>query len=132
MAGIDYTNNIMNSGLQGSRVQVASNQWGTLWWGLTLKTPLTDGWNGVAHLEIGFGTNDGQSNNNSSLFNRRSNVGVSNEQYGELTVGRQLMQLSVSKSSDRNHSSNSIFLGFIAANCSSSDRAAVHRNWVAT
>lgn len=90
VAGLDYTSNIMNSGLQGSRVQVASNQWGTSWWGMTLKTPLTDGWSGVAHLESGFGTNDGQSNNNGTLFNRRSNVGVSNEQFGELTVGNHM------------------------------------------
>jgi predicted porin len=90
VAGIDYTSNIMSSGMQGTRVQVASNQWGTSYWGMTLKTPLTDGWSGVAHLESGFGSNNGQSNNNGTLFNRRSNVGLYNEKFGELTVGNHM------------------------------------------
>ncbi len=90
VAGIDYTSNIMNSGMQGSRVQIASNQWGTSYWGVTVKTPLTDGWQGVAHLESGFGSNNGQSNDNGTLFNRRSNVGVSHEKFGELSVGNHM------------------------------------------
>ena len=90
VAGVDYTRDIMNSGLQGNRFQVASNQWGTSYWGMTLSVPLQDGWSGVAHLESGFGSNTGRTDDNGTLFNRRSNVGLRNDRFGELTAGNHM------------------------------------------
>lgn len=90
VAGVDYTSDIISSGMRGSRFQAASNQWGTSYWGATLRVPLSDGWSGVAHLESGFGSNDGRTDDNGTLFNRRSNVGVANQRFGELTVGNHM------------------------------------------
>lgn len=90
VAGVDYTRDVMSTGMQGSRFQVASNQWGTSYWGVTLRAPLQDGWAGVAHLESGFGSNTGRTDDNGTLFNRRSNVGIASEKFGELTVGNHM------------------------------------------
>jgi len=90
VAGVDYTSDLMNSGLQGSRFQTASNQWGISYWGASVRVPLTDGWSGVANLESGFGTNNGRTDDDGTLFNRRANVGISNERFGALTVGNHL------------------------------------------
>lgn len=90
VAGLDYTTDIMNSGMQGNRFQVASNQFGTSYWGASLAIPLSDGWRGVANLESGFGSSNGQTNNNGTLFNRQSNVGLYHERYGKLTLGNHM------------------------------------------
>ena len=90
VAGLDYTKDIVASGVQGDRFQIASNQWGTSFWGVTAAIPLTDGWKGIANLESGFGTNTGQTNNNGTLFNRDSNVGVTHEKFGTLTIGNHM------------------------------------------
>lgn len=90
VAGVDYTSDIMNSGMQGSRFQTASNQWGISFWGASLAVPLSDGWSGIANLESGFGSSNGRTDDDGTLFNRRSNVGISHERYGALTVGNHL------------------------------------------
>ena len=90
VAGIDYTTDVMKSGMQGNRFQVASNQFGTSYWGAFLEIPLSDGWKGVARLESGFGSNNGQTNDNGTLFNRYSSVGLSNERFGTLTAGNHM------------------------------------------
>lgn len=90
VAGVDYTSNIMSTGMQGDRIQVASNQWGTSFWGVAVRVPLTDGWSGVAHLESGFGSDTGRADDDGTLFNRRSNVGISHPRFGTLTAGNHM------------------------------------------
>ena len=89
VAGVDYTTNLLESGVAGSRFQVASNQWGTSNWGMRVRMPLKDGWSGVANLESGFGANNGVNNTSGDLFDRAANVGIDGP-YGQLTVGNHM------------------------------------------
>lgn len=90
VAGVDYTNNLINAGIQGDRWQTASNQWGTSYAGARLKANLSDGWQGVVNLESGFGTDNGTMNVQNTLFDRAANAGLTHATFGSLTAGTHL------------------------------------------
>ncbi|MCG9714732.1 porin [Shewanella insulae] len=90
VAGVSYTNNLVDAGLQGSRWEAAANQWGTSYIGLSFGANLTEGWKGVVNLESGFGTNNGAMNVPDTFFDRAANAGLSHENYGTLTIGTHL------------------------------------------
>lgn len=91
VGGISYANNGYEAGESGSLTEVASNQWGTSFIGAGMTVELTDSMRGVANLETGFGTKDGQTNIEDRLFDRRANVGVQHDDYGQITFGTHLM-----------------------------------------
>ncbi|MDD2343013.1 MAG: porin [Tolumonas sp.] len=90
VSGVDYTNNLMEGGIQGDRWQVAANQWGTSYFGSQFKVNLTDGWQGLVNLESGFGTNNGTMNVPNTLFDRAANAGLTHATFGTLTAGTHL------------------------------------------
>ncbi|WP_418789314.1 porin [Paraburkholderia pallida] len=83
--GIDYTSNVlghsqwkMSSGdAQGSR------------WGLKGSEDLGGGYKAVFQLENGFDVNSGRLMQGGRMFGRQAWVGVSNDSYGTLSLGRQ-------------------------------------------
>lgn len=91
VGGISYVNNGFKAGETGSKLEVASNQWGTSCVGASFLAPMGGGLYGVANLETGFGTLNGQTNEENVLFNRKANVGVRHDIYGQVTFGTHLM-----------------------------------------
>ncbi|HEX3381869.1 MAG TPA: porin [Paraburkholderia sp.] len=83
--GIDYTNNVGGSAVwemasgyaQGSR------------WGLKGSEDLGGGTKAVFQLENGFDVSSGRLGQGGRMFGRQAFVGVSNDSYGTLTLGRQ-------------------------------------------
>ncbi|WP_175813478.1 porin [Burkholderia contaminans] len=83
--GLNYTNNVgtghvyeMASGYaQGSR------------WGLKGSEDLGGGMKAIFQLENGFDVNSGRLNQGGRMFGRQAYVGLSQTQYGTLTLGRQ-------------------------------------------
>ena len=91
VAGLNYTTNLMDGGVDGDRWQAAANQWGTSYAGIKIRTELTNNWSAIANLESGFGTDDGSVNTEDTLFDRAANVGVVHPMYGSLTGGTHLV-----------------------------------------
>ena len=58
-------------------------------WGLKGSEDLGGGWSAVFHLENGFEAFNGTLHVPGTLFSRQAYVGLSNEQWGALTFGRQ-------------------------------------------
>ncbi|CAB3683199.1 porin [Trinickia soli] len=89
-AGIEYMTGIPNAagGGSSSRFRAESGDWGTSLWGLKGVEDLGGGNQAVFKLENGFNLMNGQLQ--SSLFNRWATVGLSNANYGTLTMGRML------------------------------------------
>jgi predicted porin len=83
--GIDYTNNVGGSAVwemasgyaQGSR------------WGLKGSEDLGGGTKAVFQLENGFDVSSGRLGQGGRMFGRQAFVGLSNDSYGTLTLGRQ-------------------------------------------
>lgn len=83
--GIDYTNNVkgntvweLQSGyLQGSR------------WGLKGSEDLGGGTKAVFQLENGFDVNSGKLGQGGLMFGRQAYVGIADDRYGTVTLGRQ-------------------------------------------
>ncbi len=91
VAGVEAVDNYYQSGLSSSKVETSANNWGTSYLGSSASIPFAAGWVGQANLEMGFDTEDGSSNDESSLFNRQANVGVRSEQFGTLSAGTHLV-----------------------------------------
>ncbi len=91
VGGISYINHGYDAGETGSLTEVASNQWGTSYFGAKLSVKLDDHFTGIANVESGFGTLNGETNVEDTLFNRQANVGIAHDQYGQLTFGTHLM-----------------------------------------
>lgn len=91
VAGVEAIDHYYQSGLSSSKVETSSNDWGTSYVGIAASIPFADGWKGVAHLESGFGTKDGATNDTDSLFNRKANVGIESDLFGTLTAGTHLV-----------------------------------------
>jgi general bacterial porin, GBP family len=84
-AGITYTSN------QGghSNVQETSGAVNGSRWGLRGAEDLGNGLKAIFTLESGFNITNGNSGQNGREFGRQAFVGVSSDQYGALTLGRQ-------------------------------------------
>jgi predicted porin len=95
-AGIEYMNNAPTGGANGvttgghSRFRAESGDWGTSLWGLKGVEDLGGGNKAVFQLEGSFNTMNGQGPGNNGLFNRWATVGVANDQFGTLLLGREL------------------------------------------
>lgn len=90
VGGISYANHGYKAGETGSIFEVASNQWGTSYIGLGVAMPLAEGFSGIANLESGFGTINGETNVDNVFFNRQANVGVNHTKFGQITFGTHL------------------------------------------
>ena len=91
-AGITYTTNIAST--DGNGNVVGNNRFGMTSgnvqasrWGLRGAEDLGGGLKAIFTLESGFDVTNGQQNG--GLFNRQSYVGLTQDQYGTLTFGRQ-------------------------------------------
>lgn len=83
--GLDYTR-----GEQGSSKRVLSNNAWTSKVGLYGEEYLGEGWSAYFRMEAGFNPDTGAMQSASSFFNRGSYVGISNKEWGSLSLGKQL------------------------------------------
>lgn len=89
--GIQYTNNngghslvsMANGGLQSPR------------WGMKGKEDLGGGTSAIFSLENGFSITNGSLGNGGRMFGRQAFVGLSNQQYGTVTFGRQYEEMAM-------------------------------------
>jgi predicted porin len=89
-AGIEYMNGIVNAnGGESSRWRAESGDWGTNLWGIKGAEDFGNGYKAVFRLEGAFYTTTGAGPGGNELFNRWAYVGLSNEQYGTLLLGRE-------------------------------------------
>ncbi|WP_179401648.1 porin [Burkholderia guangdongensis] len=90
-AGIEYMSGLVNAnGGSSSRWRAESGDWGTSLWGMKGAEDLGGGTKAVFHLEGSFNTVNGNGPAPGSIFNRWATVGLSNDQYGTLLLGREL------------------------------------------
>jgi predicted porin len=91
-AGIDYMSGLPNGSYTGStsRWRVESGDWSTTKWGLRGVEDLGGGTRVVFNLEGKFNTNTGTSGVAGSVWDRKAFVGLANDQFGTLLLGRQL------------------------------------------
>ncbi|MBB2926345.1 porin [Paraburkholderia silvatlantica] len=90
-AGIAYTNNVQNGapGHGSARVALASGNISGSRFGLRGSEDLGGGLHAIFVLENGFNVNNGTLGQGGRMFGRQAFVGVSGDQYGTLTMGRQ-------------------------------------------
>ncbi|MGF6770612.1 putative porin [Paraburkholderia sp. GAS199] len=96
-AGITYRSN-QRTGSPGdysghSDVSVTSGNYSGSRWGLKGKEDLGGGMSALFLLEDGFDITSGKTGQNGGLFGRQAFVGVSNTQFGTITLGRQYSSL---------------------------------------
>ena len=96
-AGIEYMSGVgTGSGPNGqattsqSRWRAESGDWGTSLWGMKGVEDIGGGNKVLFQLEGSFNTMTGAGPGGGGLFNRWATVGMSNDQYGTLTLGRML------------------------------------------
>jgi predicted porin len=91
-AGIEYMSGLPGNNGTGSnsRWRQESGDWGTSLWGLKGSEDLGGGNKAVFQLEGAFSTATGQLGLSGSLFDRIANVGLSNDTFGTMLLGRQL------------------------------------------
>jgi len=91
-AGIEYMNGLPNTAGAGSssRWRAESGNWGTSLWGLKGAEDLGGGTQAVFHLEGAFNTVTGALPGSGELWSRYATVGLSNNQFGTLLMGREL------------------------------------------
>jgi predicted porin len=70
------------------RFRAESGDWGTSLWGMKGVEDLGGGYRTVFHLENGFNAMNGQAPG--GLFNRWATVGIANNQFGTILLGREL------------------------------------------
>lgn len=90
VAGVEYVDNLFYAGIAGSKTEIASNQWGTSYAGVSAQFPMDEDLTAVANLEGGFGTDYGKLNTADTIFDRKANVGLKHEKFGELSFGTHL------------------------------------------
>ena len=83
--GLNYTSNANGH----SAWQMKSGDTYGSRWGLKGTEDLGGGYKAIFKLESGFDVNSGQSGQGSRLFGRQAYVGLSSDQYGTVTFGRQ-------------------------------------------
>jgi predicted porin len=72
------------------RFRAESGDWGTSLWGIKGVEDLGGGYKAVFHLEGSFNTMTGNGPSNGGLFDRYATVGVENDRYGTLLLGKEL------------------------------------------
>ena len=90
-AGISYTNNVQNGAPShgSSRVALGSGNISGSRFGLRGSEDLGGGLHAIFVLENGFNVNNGALGQGGRMFGRQAYVGLSTDQYGTLTMGRQ-------------------------------------------
>ncbi|MDR5833277.1 porin [Caballeronia sp. LZ034LL] len=96
-AGLEYMTGVPtgvapNGAATGSshRFRAESGDWGTSLWGLKGVEDVGNGNHVLFQLEGSFNTMNGQGPGNNGIFNRWATVGLSNDRYGTLRIGREL------------------------------------------
>ncbi|SAL17830.1 exported outer membrane porin [Caballeronia peredens] len=96
-AGLEFMSGVPtgagpNGAATGStnRFRAESGDWGTSLWGMKGAEDLGGGNRAVFQLEGSFNTMNGSGPSNGGLFNRWATVGMANNQYGTLLLGREL------------------------------------------
>lgn len=90
-AGIEYMNGLPSAnGGSASRWRAESGNWGTSLWGLKGSEDIGGGNKVVFQLEGSFNTMDGTGPGGGSLWNRWATIGIANDSYGTLLLGREL------------------------------------------
>ncbi|GAB5100579.1 porin [Caballeronia sp. LP006] len=96
-AGLEYMNGVPTGTGPGGqatgsthRFRAESGDWGTSLWGMKGVEDLGGGYRAVFQLEGSFNTMTGQGPGNNGIFNRWATVGVANNQFGTLLLGREL------------------------------------------
>ena len=95
-AGLEYMNGVPTgagpNGATGStnRFRAESGDWGTSLWGIKGVEDLGGGNRAVFRLEGSFNAMNGQGPGGNGLFNRWATIGMANDQYGTLLLGREL------------------------------------------
>lgn len=96
-AGLEYMTGLPtgvapNGAATGSshRFRAESGDWGTSLWGLKGVEDVGNGNRVVFQMEGSFNTMNGQGPGNNGIFNRWATVGLSNDRYGTLRIGREL------------------------------------------
>jgi predicted porin len=90
-AGLEYMSGV--PGADGSskyRIKAESGDWGTSLWGLRGVEDLGGGNRAVFHLEGSFNTMNGDGPSDNRLFNRWATIGIDNDKYGTVLLGREL------------------------------------------
>lgn len=88
-AGIAYTNNVKKGGSQGALVQATSGNINGSRFGLRGSEDLGGGLKALFVLENGYNVQNGKLGQNGRMFGRQAFVGLSSNQFGTLTLGRQ-------------------------------------------
>ncbi|MFM0070389.1 porin [Paraburkholderia sediminicola] len=91
-AGLEYISGLPNNSYTGStsRFRAESGDWGTSLWGMKGVEDIGGGNKVLFQLEGSFNTMNGQGPGGGGLFNRWATVGMSNDAYGTLLLGREL------------------------------------------
>jgi predicted porin len=97
-AGVEYVNGAPTgqnpvtgaSTGSGSRFRAESGDWGTSLWGIKGVEDLGGGNKAVFHLEGAFNTMTGQGPSNNGLFDRYATVGIANDRFGTVLLGKEL------------------------------------------
>ncbi|MDA0570794.1 porin [Burkholderia gladioli] len=85
-AGLEY----LNGGQAGHTIRAESGDWGTSLWGIKGVEDLGGGYKVLFHLEGAFNTMNGGMGTSGSIWDRFATVGISNDAYGTLLLGREL------------------------------------------
>jgi predicted porin len=88
-AGITYANKVATSGGHDKLVKYGDGVASGSRWGLRGTEDLGDGLKAIFVLESGFNSGDGTLGQGGALFGRQAYVGLSKNEYGALTFGRQ-------------------------------------------
>ncbi|SAK60287.1 exported outer membrane porin [Caballeronia arationis] len=95
-AGLEYMTGVPQGPANGPatssthRFRAESGDWGTSLWGLKGVEDLGGGYKAVFQLEGSFNTMTGQGPGNNGIFNRWATVGLANNNFGTLLLGREL------------------------------------------
>ncbi|MBU9190500.1 porin [Burkholderia gladioli] len=85
-AGLEY----LNGGQAGHTIRAESGDWGTSLWGIKGVEDLGGGYKVLFHLEGAFNTMTGGMGTSGTIWDRFATVGISNDAYGTLLLGREL------------------------------------------
>jgi GBP family porin len=88
-AGVMYTNNVVKGATHGSLLQADSGGINGSRFGVRGSEDLGGGLKAIFVLESGFSVQNGKEAQDNRLFGRQAFVGLSSDQYGTVTLGRQ-------------------------------------------